>query len=335
MKTRKSAAQPKQCRKASVGIPRSLLYYHYFPLWKSFFEELGLEVVLSSPTNKKILENGTKKAVDDTCLPVKLCFGHVMELADKVDYLFVPRLVSVEEDAFTCPKLIGLPDMIRASLDKLPPLLDTCFDLKSGITPYRSFQELGRKLNRGSRTIRRAFQKAEQRQDDFRKTMERGLTPPEAMEMLDGKSEEPRTKNGELRIALIGHAYNLYDDYINMNLMEKLRQLGSSVITAEMLPSSIIEKEASRWRKEIFWTFGRRMVGAAFHFFNGGEVDGVISCIAFECGPDSLLGVLIEDEAKKHKEIPYMSLILDEHSGETGIVTRVEAFLDMIRRKKK
>ena len=98
---------------------------------------------------------------------------------------------------------------------------------------------------------------------------------------------------------------------------------------------AVIEKEASRWRKEIFWTFGRIMVGAAFHFFNSAEVDGVISCTAFECGPDSLLGVLIEDEAKEHKEIPYMSLILDEHSGETGVVTRVEAFLDMIRRKKK
>ncbi|MCK4436566.1 2-hydroxyacyl-CoA dehydratase [bacterium] len=317
-----------------IGIPRSLLYYHYFPLWKSFFEELGLEVVLSSPTNKKILENGVKKAVDDACLPVKLYFGHVMELADKVDYIFVPRLVSVEEDAFTCPKIIGLPDMLRASLDKLPPLLDTCFDLKKGISPYRSFQELGRKFNKGSQAIRRAFEKAEQRQDEFKKTMQNGLTPPEAMEMLDGKSEEPRTKNGELRIALIGHPYNLYDSYINMNLMDKIQQLGASVITAEMLPSSIMEKEASRWRKEIFWTFGRRMVGAAFHFFNSSEVDGVISCIAFECGPDSLLGVLIEDEAKRHKEIPYMSLILDEHSGETGIVTRVEAFLDMIRRKR-
>ncbi len=302
-----------------------------------------MEVVLSSPTNKKILENGVKKAVDDICLPVKLCFGHVMELADKVDYLFVPRLVSVEEDAFTCPKLIGLPDMLRASLDKIPPLLDTCFDLKAGISPYRSFRELGRKLNRSSRTIRRAFEKAEQRQDEFRKAMQKGLTPSEAMEALKTKNEtrltsaasERKTKNEELRIALIGRPYNLYDGYLNMNLMEKLRQLGSSVITAEMLPSSIMEKEASRWRTEIFWTFGRRMVGAAFHFFNGGEVDGVISCIAFECGPDSLLGVLIEDEAERHKDIPYMSLILDEHSDETGVVTRVEAFLDMIRRKKR
>ncbi|MCK4262144.1 hypothetical protein KAX00_03460, partial [bacterium] len=185
-----------------IGIPRSLLYYHYFPLWKSFFEELGLEVVLSSPTNKKILENGVKKAVDDACLPVKLCFGHVMELADKVDYLFVPRLVSVEEDAFTCPKLIGLPDMLRASLDKLPPLLDTCFDWKGGISPYQSFRELGRKFTRSSRTIRRAFEKAGQRQDEFRKVMQRGLTPPEAMEILDGKGEGRKMKNGELRIAL-------------------------------------------------------------------------------------------------------------------------------------
>jgi len=104
-----------------VGIAASLLYYHYFYLWKTFFEELGLEVVVSSPTNKKIVENGVKKAVDDICLPVKLTFGHVMDLAGRVDYLFIPRLVSLEPDAFTCPKIIGLPDMIKANLDNLPP----------------------------------------------------------------------------------------------------------------------------------------------------------------------------------------------------------------------
>ncbi len=322
-----------------VGILRNLFYYHYFPLWKTFFEELGVEVVVSSPTNKKILENGLKKAVDDACLPVKLTFGHALDLAGRVDYLFIPRLVSIEPDAFTCPKLIGLPDMIRASLNGLPPLLDTCFDLKKGVSFYQSFRELGRNFTRKSSLIKKAFQKAEIKQGEFEKIMKRGLTPVEAIEVLErspslspNNHHEPPARG--LRVALIGHPYNLYNDYVNMDLIAKLRQGGCQVVTAEMLPLGVLEKESAGWGGDIFWTLSRRMMGAASHFFNSNGVDGIIACISFECGPNSLLQVLIEEEAKKHKEIPYMSLILDEHTGEAGIVTRIEAFLDMVRRKR-
>ena len=322
-----------------VGIAASLLYYHYFYLWKTFFEELGVEVVVSSPTNKKIVENGVKKAVDDACLPVKLTFGHVMDLAGRVDYLFIPRLVSLEPDAFTCPKIIGLPDMIKANIDNLPPVLDTCFDLKSGDSLYQCFRELGRNFTRKSSLIKQAFEKAEVKQREFEKVMEQGLTPREAINVLEKSPSSAGSNPGEtpvdnLRIALIGHPYNLYDDYINMSLIDKLRQRNCRVITAEMLPAAVMEKEAAAWSRDIFWTLGRRMVGAACHFFNSDDIDGIVGCISFECGPDSLLQVLIEEEAGKHKEIPYMSLIIDEHTGDAGIVTRIEAFLDMIRRKK-
>jgi predicted nucleotide-binding protein (sugar kinase/HSP70/actin superfamily) len=284
------------------------------------------------------VENGVKKAVDDICLPVKLTFGHVMDLADRVDYLFIPRLVSLEPDAFTCPKIIGLPDMIKANLEDIPPVLDTCFDLKKGGSLYQSFQELGRNFTHKTSLIKQAFEKAEIKQREFEKVMEQGLTPLEAIEVLEKSLSSSGNNLGEtppdnLKIALIGHPYNLYDDYINMSLIDKLRQRNCRVITAEMLPAAVMNKESSAWNRDIFWTLGRRMVGAACHFFKSEAVDGIISCISFECGPDSLLQVLIEEEAGKHKEIPYMSLIIDEHTGDAGIVTRIEAFLDMIRRK--
>ncbi|MFZ5754386.1 MAG: acyl-CoA dehydratase activase-related protein, partial [Bacillota bacterium] len=38
----------------SIGIPRGLLFYNFFPLWSSFFESLGMEVVTTSETNKGI-----------------------------------------------------------------------------------------------------------------------------------------------------------------------------------------------------------------------------------------------------------------------------------------
>ena len=78
-----------------IGIPRALLFYHFYPLWKTFFENLGFQVILSPETNKKILERGIDLAVDDACLPVKLYHGHVAELIGNVDILFVPRIISI------------------------------------------------------------------------------------------------------------------------------------------------------------------------------------------------------------------------------------------------
>ncbi|MCG8532537.1 MAG: acyl-CoA dehydratase activase-related protein, partial [Desulfovibrionales bacterium] len=91
----------------TVGIPRCLFYYNYFPGWNEFFHGFGAKVILSPPTNKKILDLGVQQAVDEVCLPVKLFFGHVEILKKKVDYLFVPRIMSVTPKEWICPKFLG------------------------------------------------------------------------------------------------------------------------------------------------------------------------------------------------------------------------------------
>ena len=73
-----------------MGIPRALLYYEYYPLWKTF-EELGAEVVLSAKTNKKIIESGLTYCVNEACLPVKIFHGAVSDLIGKVDCVFCPE----------------------------------------------------------------------------------------------------------------------------------------------------------------------------------------------------------------------------------------------------
>ena len=93
---------------ARVGIPRALAYYTYFPVWKAFLEGIGASVVLSRPTTRQILDRGVEDAVTDACVPIKIIHGHVADLIGKVDYLFVPRLVSVRDRLVFCPKL-GCP----------------------------------------------------------------------------------------------------------------------------------------------------------------------------------------------------------------------------------
>ena len=55
------------------------------------------------------------------------------------------------------------------------------------------------------------------------------------------------------------------------------------------------------------------------------------------CNPaiiSPLIDEIITRDAKK-LDLPYICLVLDEHSGQAGVVTRVEAFVDMIIRKKR
>jgi len=56
----------------TVGIPRALAYHDYFPLWRVFLSNLGVELVVSPPTNQTIVNDGVGVAVDGTSLPVKI-----------------------------------------------------------------------------------------------------------------------------------------------------------------------------------------------------------------------------------------------------------------------
>jgi len=76
------------------------------------------------------------------------------------------------------------------------------------------------------------------------------------------------------------------------------------------------------------------VVGSGGHYLESG-VDGAIGMIAFGCGPDSLMMDMVQRQAIKLGTTPFMSLTLEEHTAEAGVATRLEAFLDMIQRRKR
>ena len=96
----------------TIGIPRALLYPRQITMWKTFFEELGMKIVVSPPTNRRILENGTKAAIDEMCLAVKIYLGHVEELAGHCDMILVPRIVDYGIRRNMCTTFEGLPDIV-------------------------------------------------------------------------------------------------------------------------------------------------------------------------------------------------------------------------------
>jgi len=60
------------------------------------------------------------------------------------------------------------------------------------------------------------------------------------------------------------------------------------------------------------------------------DITGVIEISSFACGCDAVLKEFVEKEFKSRK-IPFLYLIIDEHAGEAGFQTRLEAFIDTIK----
>jgi len=322
----------------TVGIPKGLLYYDFYPMWKTFFEGVGAKVVVSQDTNKKILDEGVKNCVEDACLPVKTYVGHVINLKEKdVDYIFIPRIVSVERKKYLCSKFLGLPDFIKSLIGDLPPIIDIEINYYKNNDEFtqNEFIKIGRMFGKTKDQSLKAYFKATHQQKKFESLLKEGLTNLEALKVWEGKNLVKEESNYDLKIAVIAHPYDIMDEYISMGIIEKLKNMGAQVYTMEMLERDLILEGVSMLSKEMFWNYERDILGAGLYFLKQKNVDGVIMVSAFGCGPNSMTEELLERIYKREKEVPFMLITIDEHSGEAGIMTRLEAFTDLLRFNKK
>jgi predicted nucleotide-binding protein (sugar kinase/HSP70/actin superfamily) len=320
-----------------VGIPNTLFYYLYFPVWETFFENIGVEVVTSGNTNKKTLDYGVKEALADACVPIKIYFGHILDLKEKlVDYIFVPRIVCLNGQTTYCPKFLGLPDMIRSMLTDIPPLIDVRVDVRESYNAlFKAFYEVGNVFNARSRVILQSYWKAMRIWKKFVSLLQTGRQPIEAMKILkNGKRFVFPKDSADLTFAILGYPYLIYDQFISVGLLNKLSKMNIKAITQENLPAKSILREPNNLDKRLFWTFSDLVYKATQFLLKNRNIDGIIHVSAFGCGPDAILDRLMEMLIRKNSNIPFMSLCIDEHGGEAGLTTRLEAFADMVRRQK-
>ncbi len=116
-----------------------------------------------------------------------------------------------------------------------------------------------------------------------------------------------------------------------MDLLGKLEKYGAQVRTMEMIEESEINAQAGKLDKPMFWNYGRKAYGAALYMAEVGMVDGFICVTSFGCGIDSFVNDLIERNIRRKYSLPFITISIDEHSGEAGFNTRLEAFVDMLQ----
>ncbi len=309
------------------------MYYRYFPFWRAFFEDLGWKVMVSDGLGK----TGKIIYFEDSCLPMKLLVTHAVSLRDQVDFLFVPRLVSLHRTYIMCPKFRGAPDIVRLATEGHLSLIDETIDLRNGKNAFlQSFLRIGEKLGASNQEARRAFRKGEQAYSRFKREWNDRINriPLKSLFQLDIPTPSQGQKS-TLRVAFVGHPYNLFDPDINKDVLTLTGQLGIEIFTPEHLSEKEIDRQISDLSKEIYWSSGREIVGALFHFLKGG-VDGVVFLTSFKCGIDALLQEFIKRSLKIRGEpsIPFLILSFDEHTGREGLVTRLEAFKDVMESQK-
>ncbi len=326
-------------REKVIGIPRALVYYSYIPFLSGFFEKLGFEIVYSDYTTKKTLSEGSSLVVTETCLPIKVYVGHVLNLLEKgVKNIFTPSIQSVAPKIYNCSKIRGLPDLIRnvvkgdyriieATLDKSEKNLGLNEFVRQAVLPFGIKDE---------KKIDEAVKEGFVRFNNFKVMMQHNMSFDTALKHAKEGKVVINSENvdKDINVALIAHGYNIYDKRICMDIFKKLDALGVKVFNAYSLTDEQLKSGLDSIGVELYWANQLEMSGAAGYFLRTPDVDGVITITAFGCGPDSLM---IEDIKRKSRKFskPLLSLTIDEHTGEAGFVTRLEAFCDMLFRKKR
>jgi len=313
-----------------IGIPRLLYFHEYFPFWLTFFKELGFKPMISAPTRRELIRKGVESIVAETCFPVKVAHGHVIDLLEKgVANLFLPSIIDqppLVKDAvnsFNCPYSQTLPYTFPSAIDfsrfktrLLKPVIRFGQGekvLKRDLTSFGDMLGISRIKSLS------AYKTAWQAQQDFYdKLIKRG---DEILEMLEEK--------GDLGIVVVGRPYNTCDSGLNLNIPKKLLDLEVLPIPMDFL--RLDDLPSSEGVRDIYWKYGQKILATARKLKDKDNLYAIY-ITNFGCGPDSFIMHFFR-EASKGK--PYLQLEIDEHSADAGAITRCEAFLDSLKNVRK
>lgn len=244
--------------KIKVGIPRSMYYYYYGNLFKNFFENLDCEVIISPPTNKEIMDNGIKYAYDEMCLSLKNYIGHVYYLKDKCDYIIIPRIDNFGINDQTCTNFLATYDIINNLFDV--KILNYNVDYVHKEDELKGFVELGKQLKIGRSKATQAYYKAKVDSMNYKDRLIR--------------NNMNELKKDNLKVLIIGHPYNMYDEYIGKPILDIFKKQDVSLIYSNLFNSEKSNKLSKLLSKNLYFKYNKENIGTIEMAKN--KVDGVV-----------------------------------------------------------
>ncbi|MBW2019547.1 MAG: hypothetical protein JRI58_07055 [Deltaproteobacteria bacterium] len=304
-----------------IGIPRTLTFYEYLPFWHAFFKALGYRVVVSDRTNKTLVQEGLSCVPSETCYPVKTVYGHIHDLIRKgAERVLLACEVDHKQPtdqglrSFNCPYIQSIPYMVRSSMgSKVKLLTPILYRSRPEHETDRTLMALGRSLGHGTIEIKEATAAAHKAQHRF-----------DRWRQIRGKEILASIRADQQALVLLGKCHNIFDEGLNLHLARKLRRTGHLTIPYDMLPLGDVTLPAHY--DNVVWDNTRELMKALI-LMRGDDRLFPVLLTNFGCGPDSFFMKYMEAEISGK---PHLVLEVDDHTGDAGMVTRIEAFLDTL-----
>ena len=287
-----------------IGIPKALYYYYFIMKWKYFFDYLNIEIV-TVDTNKEIITKGDSYASSEMCLSLKIFFGHIDYLKDKCDYILIPNINNIETYNQKCSNFSSLYDLVNNLFDV--KILTYEINYLKHKNEKKGLIKIGRQLGFKTKLLKKAYKIACIKYNKEQKQL-----------IIDNMN---KLNSGNKKILIVGHPYNLYDNYLGKIIIKNLEKYPLELIYSDLFNQDDLSFYLS---ENIYWKYSKKTLSAIAYCQN--KIDGIIFISTFPCGIDSLVNELV----MRKISLPYLNLVIDDLDAITGIETRIESFIDII-----
>ncbi len=334
---------------------------------KAMARELGLDLVMPPPTSLRTLDLGVKYSPETVCLPFKLQLGNMIEaLESGADTLLMPggpgpcrfgyyhkvHELILREMGYKFHMITqdhGILSLVKcitngASTRKVI----TAF--RFGVAKLKALEELERMVHK-IRAVERDKGKANRIYRDGitaidnagdHQTLNR--TKREHLQKL--MNLRPITSPAPLKVGITGEFFIVIDPFANMDIEIELGKLGVEVkrpISASEWVSLnpfiyfLRLREKDKAHRAAMPYVSRHVGGDGWQsvgekILHARDWDGIVHLEPFGCVPE----IMARNIMSSIKEgPPVLNIIYDEHTGKAGILSRLEAFVDMLQRKKR
>lgn len=342
---------------------------HLHIVLKELFNGFGCQVMAPPPVSKHTLELGAKYSPETVCLPFKMTLGNFIEVLEQgADTLVTCGGVGPCRLGYYAEVQKGILEQLGYQFNMVtvePDLFDVIGKLRqmtvgrSWREIYRSFQQAGAKMGaldaieqqlNGIRpraliagSADRIGVQAAQAIDHASSVHEVKAIERSVLDELNRLQQKPEFK--PLKIGLVGEIYVMLEPFINQELERRMGQMGVEVhktmyLTDYVRTHLLRKREYLEHYKELsalakpylgHYVGGHGLKSIARTIQMGQQAyDGVIQAYPFTCMPE-VIAKNILPQVSEDLDIPVLTLAYDEQSGEAGIMTRLEAFVDLLK----
>ena len=344
----------------------------HIPL-KALFERLDIDFVIPPVNTQRTMSLGIKHSPEGLCMPFKLTLGNMIEAAElgadtivmaggtgicRLGYYAKVQEQVLHDLGFNTKiinlgvsenKLFGLLGLLKR-ISNNAPWAKIILAFRFGIAKLNALDRVERvvqkvravELTKGTADhIYSEALEAIDNADQYKplKTVEIDYT-----NRLNQISHDDRTQS--LVVGIVGEFYVVLEPFSNLDIESELGKLGVEVRRRLFLsgwtkfsfflnPLGIdemkrIHKAAMPYVKRDIGGDGWESVGEKV--LHSKDWDGLVHLAPFTCMPETIAQSIMPQTKEK---IPVLTIICDEQASKTGMITRLEAFVDMLRHKRR